>query len=137
MVGAERVYQKDQHLYVGYDQGRQMVAELIQPDSREPGIPTFGTNSSEQPGESSGSRRTPEQPIPERSYVPENSSPGRQVPGTSGLGPAGANGLYERQDIGSNLPGQGRHEQARSTSPQVLAQDEKIFSRYFTRGSQG
>eukprot|EP00971_Amphidinium_carterae_P317315 6308639-Amphidinium_carterae.1 len=118
MLGAERVYQNDQHLYVGYDQGRQMVAELIQPHSREPGVPTFGNDPPEQPGESSGSRRNPEQSTPERPNVPENSSPGRQVPGTSGLGSAEANFPSERQDLGSNLPEQGRHEQARSTSPQ-------------------
>eukprot|EP00971_Amphidinium_carterae_P310272 6165752-Amphidinium_carterae.2 len=134
MVGAERVYQNDHHLYVGYDHGRLMVAELIQPDSRQTGVPTFGTNPPETPGESSGSQRTPEQPTPERSNVPESSLPGRQVPGASVLGSAGANGLSERQDIGTDPLGQGRHEQARSTSPQVLAQDEKIFSKYFTRG---
>eukprot|EP00971_Amphidinium_carterae_P012394 243918-Amphidinium_carterae.1 len=150
MVGSERVYQKGQYFYVGYDQGRQMVAELIQPDSRVPGVPTFGGSplgppeessgsqrNPDQPGESSGSRRTPEQQEPERSSVPESVPPGRQAPATSGLGEAEANGQYDRHDNGSSFPGQGRQEPARSTSPQAIAQDEKIFARYFTRGSQG
>eukprot|EP00971_Amphidinium_carterae_P024417 481641-Amphidinium_carterae.1 len=71
MVGAERVYQSDHHLYVGYDQGRQMVAELIKPDSRQPSVPTFGTSPPEPPGESSGSRGAPEQSTPERANVAE------------------------------------------------------------------
>eukprot|EP00971_Amphidinium_carterae_P078629 1555716-Amphidinium_carterae.1 len=127
-----------------------MVAELIQPDSRVPGVPTFGGSPFEQPEESSGSQRNPEQPgessrsrripeqqVPERLNVPESSPSGRQAPVTSGLGQAEANGPHDRQDNGSSLPGQGRQEQARSTSPQAIAQDEKIFARYFTRGSQG
>eukprot|EP00971_Amphidinium_carterae_P310484 6169851-Amphidinium_carterae.1 len=73
MVGTERVYQSGHHLYVGYDQGRQMVAELIQPDSKQPGVPTFGTSPPEQPGESSGSRGPQEQSTPERSNVAESS----------------------------------------------------------------
>eukprot|EP00971_Amphidinium_carterae_P346903 6488667-Amphidinium_carterae.1 len=127
-----------------------MVAELIQPGSRVPSVPTFGGSpfeqpeessepqrNPEQPGESSGSRRTPEQQVPERSNVLESSPSGRQAPATSGLGQAEASGPYDRQDNGASLPGQGRQEQARSTSPQAIAQDEKVFARYFTRGSQG
>eukprot|EP00971_Amphidinium_carterae_P277809 5514129-Amphidinium_carterae.1 len=114
-----------------------MVAELIQPDSKQPVVPMFGSGSPEQPGESSGSRGPPEKSTPERSNTAESSIPGRQVPGVSVLGSPRANGPSERQDVGTDPLGQGRHEQARSTSPQVLAQDEKILSKYFTRGSQG
>eukprot|EP00971_Amphidinium_carterae_P180014 3570738-Amphidinium_carterae.1 len=122
---------------VGSERGRQMVAELIRLDSRVPGVPTFGGSPLGPPEESSGSQRTPERQEPERSNVPESVPPGRQVPATSGLGQAEANGPHDRQDNGSSLPGQGRQEPARSTSPQAIAQDERIFARYFTRGSQG
>eukprot|EP00971_Amphidinium_carterae_P339758 6477741-Amphidinium_carterae.2 len=130
MVGSERVYQKGQYFYVGYDQGRQMVAELIQPDSRTPGVPTFGGSplglpeessgsqrNPEPPGESSESRRTPEQQVPGRSNVSEGAPPGRPASATSGLGQAEVNGPPDRQDNGSSLSGQGRQEPARSTSP--------------------
>eukprot|EP00971_Amphidinium_carterae_P024053 474867-Amphidinium_carterae.1 len=140
MVGSERVYQTGQHFYVGYDRGRQMVAELIQPESSVPPVPTFGgipldqsgepsvpPRNSEQPGESSGSQRPPEPPNPGRTSVPESPAPGRPFPSPLGSGQADSRGQ----------PGHGPPEQSRSTSPQAIAHDEKVFARYFTRGSQG
>eukprot|EP00971_Amphidinium_carterae_P328710 6460718-Amphidinium_carterae.1 len=112
MVGSKRVYQTGQHLYVGYNRGRQMVAELIQPDTREPVVPTFGGShleqpgefsapqgNSEQPGESSGSQRPPEQQVPGRTNIPEGASTGRQAPAPPGFGQAEARGSQGRQDF--------------------------------------
>eukprot|EP00971_Amphidinium_carterae_P257283 5107523-Amphidinium_carterae.3 len=145
LMGPERVCENGPKQYVGYVNGRQWIARVILPETSQPStgtaplarpasppqatsVPVFGAQYPE-----ANNTCPPDNSRPSGSATPAQGHADQGNPGGSVLGSPGINLGNGSAGLVKNFE---RREQARSASP-ITVNDERILSRYFTRGSQG